>query len=303
MRKSWGLIQEITRFYTFHSPFRKGKYRLASLAANFAGETPEEILTETFDGRKLLVNPAPFSYQTVYFLGEYERAVTEVISKVVREGDVCLDIGANIGWYTTLLQKKVGANGSVHAFEPMTHSYAALEKNVKLNSSFENIYLNNFALGDSEKEVEIFVFDNLPDGHASLSKFENREYESSTVQMKTLDSYLKSGKVGNVNFVKADIEGAELFMLEGAKKLFKQAVPPIWVIEMALGTTKGFDYLPNDLIEFIKSQSEYDFYAIDEINARLIKIEGFAADEIGANVLCVPKNQYRERLSELKIVG
>ncbi len=65
---------------------------------------------------------------------------------------------------------------------------------------------------------------------------------------------------------------------------------------MALDTTKGFGYLPNDIIEFISSRCDYDFFAIDEHSAKLIKIDGFAAKAKGANVLCVPTGQYKNRL-------
>ena len=302
MQTKWGLIQEITKLYTFHSPVRKGKYRLATWATSIAGEIPKEILTETIDGRRLIVNPAPHNYQLVYFLGEYERAVTEVITEMVRKDDVCLDIGANIGWYTTLLQQIVGSSGAVHAFEPVTNTFSVLERNVKLNSKSENVYLNNCALGDSEKDIEMFVFENLPDSRASLSSIADEQFAVAPSRMITLDSYLKAKKVPDVNFVKADIEGAELMMLRGAQQLFKQSVAPIWVIEMALATSEGFGYHPNDLIEYIGKQREYEFYEIDEFNFILKKISGFKVEEIGANVLCVPKNEYRERLSGLKVI-
>ncbi len=53
-------------------------------------------------------------------------------------------------------------------------------------------------------------------------------------------------------------------MLKGAREVFKQSRPPILEIEMALETTRGFGYLPDDLIEFISGQRDYDFYRIDE---------------------------------------
>ena len=66
-------------------------------------------------------------------------------AKSFQTDDICLDIGANIGWYTTLLQKIVGQKGSVHAFEPVPKTFSLLEKNAKLNSNYENTYLNNLA--------------------------------------------------------------------------------------------------------------------------------------------------------------
>ncbi|MGI8884404.1 MAG: FkbM family methyltransferase, partial [Pyrinomonadaceae bacterium] len=131
--------------------------------------------------------------------------------------------------------------------------------------------------------------------------FDNTEYESFPCRMITLDYYLTENRIREVNFVKMDTEGAEMMMLEGADKLFDQKRPPIWEIEMALATTRGFDYLPNDLIKYMRQKADYEFYAIDEINFGLYPIEGFYPEDQGANVLCLPKGHYRERLSQLKI--
>jgi hypothetical protein len=73
--------------------------------------------------------------------------------------------------------------------------------------------------------------------------------------------------------------------------------------EMALGTTKGFGYLPNDLIEFIRQRAAYEFYALDDFNGSLRRIDGFAPNDVGANVLCIPVNHDPKRLLNLNFVG
>jgi FkbM family methyltransferase len=196
-----------------------------------------------------------------------------------------LDIGANIGWYTTLLQKLVGESGQVYAFEPVPKTFSLLNRNVELNSGCGNIFVNNIALGETEKEVEIYLFDKLPDGHASLVPGDNNEFQTFNVRMVTLNSFIEENNIGEIDFIKADIEGAELTMLKGAGKVFEQSRPPMLEIEMALETSRGFDYLPNDLIEFISNQRDYDFYRIIEEKNQLKKIKGFNKDDIGANVL------------------
>jgi len=301
MQKDLGIVQKIVRFYTFHTPLKKGRHRLAVFAKNLVENFPEELLTITQDGREFIVDPAPHSYQNVYFLGEYEPGITEIISKIVKKGDVCLDIGANIGWYATLLQKLVGASGKVYAFEPVPKTFSLLSRNVELNSKSDNIFVSNVALGETEKEVEIYLFDKLPDGHASLFKGDSKEIQTFNARMVTLDSFIEKQKIGEINFIKADIEGAELTMLKGARKIFEQPRPPLIEIEMALETTRGFGYLPDDLIQFINNQRNYDFYRIDERKSQLKKIDGFSKDDIGANVLCVPQGFYRERLNNLRI--
>lgn len=302
MKKNFGFLQKAFRAITFNSPFRKGKYRLALIALKLDGDPPTEVLAMTKDDRRLLVDPTSISYQFVYFLGEYEPAITEVIETVVDKGDTCLDIGGNIGWYTTLLQKKVGDRGQVHSFEPVPQIFEKLKKNVALNNDFgAAVTVNNLALGNEEKTVEMHIFKDMPDGHSSIATFGSSDSEIVTCPMITLSSYLEDKQIDEVNFVKMDIEGAEMMMLQGADRLFAQLRPPIWEIEMALDTTRGFGYLPNDLIRFISERAEYDFFAIDEQKFCIRQIAGFADTEPGANVLCVPKDHYRDRLARLKI--
>ncbi len=292
---------KLVRLYTYHSPIRKGKYRLVNMALWLCKSPPEKIMSVTRDGRRFESNLTTGMQETVFFMGEYERAITCVISKMVEIGDVCLDVGANFGWYATLLSKLSGPSGSVHAFEPVPTIFSELKQNVLANGIGGNISINNEALGDAHGEVDLHVFSDQPTGHSSISTLGNTEFICYKSKLRTLDSYLDENKIENVNFVKVDIEGAEMMFLKGATNLFSQEVPPIFIIEMALETLKSFGFKPNDLILFIQRNFSYDFYVIDEVDFTLRKIDEFRGDDIGANVLCVPKGFYQDRLAKLKM--
>lgn len=304
------LFLKSIRFYTFNTPISKGKYRLYQAALNLCQLPPTHIKTKTSDGRQYLVDLTTGMNETVYFLGEYEPAVTQVVSSVIKSGDVCLDIGANFGWFTILLHRLCSnknqiatKTGEVHSFEPMPAVFAILQKNRELAGEPQNIFLNNLALGDENKEVNLYRFTNLPDGFSSLSnEMDRSNFETFPVQMMKLNLYLEEKKIDRVDFVKLDVEGAELLFLEGATNLFLQKIPPLFIIEMALGTTKNFGYLPNALIEFIRQHAQYYFFSLDEVSGVLKEINSFAPNDIGANVLCVPKNCDSQRLEKLKIV-
>jgi len=290
------------RFYTFNTPIPKGKYRLYQTALNLCRYPPTQIETKIRDGRQFLVDLTEEMHQGVFFIGEYERAVTDIILSVVLRGDVCLDIGANFGWYTTLPCRSC-PEGEVHAFEPMPDVFGELKQNLKLAGEPENVRLNNLALGDESKMIDIHRFTDVSSAFSSFSSDREGDYTTFSIPMITLNSYLTENKVRDIDFIKIDVEGAELMFLNGATNLFKQKTPPLIMAEMALATTKGFGYLPNDLIEFIRQHVAYDFYAINDLDGTLEKIEGFAADDIGANVLCVPTNSDPKRLEKLNIVG
>jgi len=209
-------------------------------------------------------------------------------------------VGANFGWYTTVFHKYCGASGEVHSFEPTPPTFRELEGNYRLMGSPPNVHINNLGLGDRVDELTINLFEGLASGHASMSDQDRTDAISFRCKVVTLDSYLEENDVGEVKFVKVDIEGAEMMFLRGAERLFKQTTPPIFLMEMALQQAKNFGYRPNDLIEFIRDRAEYDFYKVDEPGMRLIRIDGFPPDDIGANVICFPRGAYPDRFAALE---
>ncbi len=294
------ILLKAVRTYTYNTPLPRGKHRAYMIALKLCKFLPDRMLAETKDGRKFSVHLKTGMQTTVYFLGEYEKVLTEIVKSLLRKGDVCLDVGANFGWYSTLFHKYSGDSGEVHAFEPMPPTFEELSQNYDLMGSPSNVFINHLALGEKEDELIINLFEGLSTGHASLSDQGRHDAISYKCKVITLDNYLKEKNVADVNFIKVDIEGAEMMFLKGADKLFKQKVPPIWLMEMALQQTKNFGYLPDDLIKFMREQADYEFYKVDEINAKLIKIDGFEKDDIGANVICFPRGQYADRFASLQ---
>ena len=294
------ILLKTVRLYTFNTPISRGKHRAYLAALKLCKSLPESVSTQTKDGRRFSVHLKTGIQTTLYFLGEYEKSITQMVTSVVREGDVCLDVGANFGWYTTLFHKHCGANGQVHSFEPTPPTFRELEENYALMGSPKNVFINNLGLGEREDELIINLFEGLNSGHASMSDQNRPDAISYDCKVVTLDSYLEQKEVPTVNFVKVDIEGAEMMFLKGAERLFAQTKPPIFLMEMALQQTKNFGYVPNDLIEFMRARADYEFFRVDEPREKLIKIDGFDADDIGANVICFPRLAYPDRSASIE---
>ena len=288
----------MVRLYTYNTPVSKGKYQLYETALKLCKHRHDSIKAGVKDGRRFWVNLTTGMHSQVFFLGEFETAVTTIAASLVKPGDVCLDVGANFGWYTTLFQARTGDRGAVHSFEPVPATFRELRRNYELIGSPANVSINNVALGDKTGTVSLNVFDGLPTGHASLSSQGRSDASVFECPMITLDSYLEDRGIERVDFLKVDIEGAEMMFLNGAKKLFEQEVPPIFLMEMARQQTSNFDYLPNDLIEFIGANGDYNFYAVNEFDTKLCLIEGFKPYDIGANVFCIPRGAREERFKE-----
>lgn len=282
-----------------HWPLPKGKYRMMLLAESLCRNFPKEVRVSTPDGRILELSFSPNIWDTVFFFGEYEPEITNIVGRIIENGDCCLDVGANFGWYTTLFSKLVGPDGSVFSFEPHPETFELLRKNVSL-LELENFLIYNFGLGRYNGEAELHLFDELGSGHSSIADHGRADTKKIKIEMRTFDDFAREHSIKNeITFLKADIEGAELDFLAGAESLFQQAVPPIILMEMALEQASAFGYSPNDLIEFIRQRRPYRFFAIDMFNGRMTELQNFPDGHIGANVIAFPEGFYNERLARL----
>jgi len=283
-------LLRLVRLYTLNTPVSKGKYRLFQATLAACKTRPGPVPVRLADGRRFYVDLTTGMQESLYFVGEFERVLTEIAVQLIDAGDVCIDAGANFGWYTSLFSLHAGLSGAVHAFEPTPRSFAELKKNYELNGEPNHVFLNDLALGEAAGTVQIHLFDGLTTGHASLAARETVDSTAFDCRMITLDSYLDENRIENVNFLKADVEGGELQLLLGSTRLFDQPVPPIILMEMAAAQTAQFGYHPNDLIEFISEAADYEFFAVNEYNGTARLIERFEDGDIGANVFCIPRN-------------
>ena len=287
------------RSFTYNTPFQKGKYRLSISAQSLCRKFPKRVVTPTRDGRTLEVNFSPFDWDTIFFFGEYERSLSRFVSSMVKPGDLCFDVGANLGWYTTLLSRLVGRGGSVHAFEPVPPTFAELRTNTSRLDDPSNVRLNMLAVGDRSGRVTIGFDEAGSTGIASIATT-GGDVTSFECEMVSVSEYIsKHLGAQEVTFVKVDIEGSEMMMFHGAERLFQQERMPILLVEMAADWGALCGYAPNDLLDFISQRGDYRFFAFEVGSERVREFERFAPGEIGANVLCVPRSGYEDRLEEL----
>jgi len=166
--------------------------------------------------------------------GRYDISNFAAIEKLVNHGDVCFDIGANIGIYSVIFSKLSGQDTNTHSFEPVAHIRNRLTMNAKLNG-FDDIHVNAFALGATPEttnmnQVKEGVFRG---GTSSFLKNENwqslseSDFEAVPVEIKTLDSYASNKNLKKINFLKIDVEGFEWNVLQGAQETLKRFKPHI----------------------------------------------------------------------------
>ncbi len=154
------------------------------------------------------------------WLGHYEHEKQGLICRQVAPDSVFWDVGANVGFYSLLASKLVGA-GRVFAFEPVPRNLSYLRQHLALNG-VTNVAVFAVAVSDrngtASFEVEKTGFMGHLSGEGSI-----------TVPTATLDSLVGAGKVLPPDYVKMDIEGAELLALRGANQTFQRYHPTLFL--------------------------------------------------------------------------
>lgn len=158
-------------------------------------------------------------------LGVHELTVTELIYRVLEPGNSFIDIGANIGYMTSIAAKKMNGNGRILCFEPHPIIFDKLSQNTDGWKSLSEIELFNLGLSDTVgsavlTEGKDFV-SNL--GTAQIKNFSNYEDGDNTFECKIekLDNLLLSNNIKEKMVIKIDIEGHEINAFKGMAKLLE----------------------------------------------------------------------------------
>lgn len=173
---------------------------------------------------------------TIYTLGAFELDTLRALESRVRPGDTVLDIGANVGAHTLHLARLVGENGRVIAFEPTDFAIAKLRANLKANPALEpRVEVHQaFLVADSSAAPVAPIAASWPvDGtRPDDAVTASRSMSASGARAIRLDSVLADAGHPVVKLVKMDVDGHELEVLAGARRLLETHAP-ILVMELA----------------------------------------------------------------------
>ena len=175
-----------------------------------------KVIHSKINGYDLLVLANEDVGRLIHYVKSYEPAETRYLLSIINKDSICLDIGANIGYFT-MLMAKAASSGQVHAFEPVALNLSLLKSSVELNQ-LTNVFINQFAVGDVVGEVS---FSQSVDGAYSSMQDTGRKPSTRTIKVPvlTLDGYLDDNNINRVDVMKVDVEGAEGLVLAGASKL------------------------------------------------------------------------------------
>ena len=186
---------------------------------------PRMILRGLARGYRICVSPAE---HLGYLVGTAEPHLQKAIRKHVAIGDTVYDVGANIGYVSLSLAKRVGVRGQVHAFEPVPHNAGLLRQNIALNH-LHNVRVLNVAASNRRGEAVIRVAGSL--SMASLVWHQEDPAASELViPTVVIDELVQQGDLPYPTFVKIDVEGAEGLVLQGMRRTLA-AVKPVLFVE------------------------------------------------------------------------
>lgn len=165
-----------------------------------------------------IILPKYFADFSICNEGPYE---LEEIAFMVEKGDIVFDCGANMGLFSVLA---VNGGAQVYGFEPAPRTRKYLQ-------AYEQIYpgyirIVPYALSDLEGETEFYI-DSDMNGENSIGNLSGTCKNCITVPMKTVDQFVKENGIDRIDFIKADIEGAERNMLLGARETMRKYAPKL----------------------------------------------------------------------------
>ncbi len=196
----------------------------------------------SFEGFRLYLDPrstsAPLSGKG------FNRKEAEYVRGALQPGDVAVDVGANIGFFSVLFGTLVGPEGSVVAFEPVPENLSVLKRNLSLNA-LGNVAIVEAACGRTNGVTAMQMGRNF-----STARMAG---EGRSVSLTTIDSVM-SAEARPVRFMKIDIEGAELFALEGSIETIARSPDIELILEYNESAFLHYGYTGANVLDFMASR-------------------------------------------------
>ncbi len=154
------------------------------------------------------------------FQGKYESNELLAFGRLIRKGDVCIDVGGNVGIFSLNFARYCGELGSVYVFEPLRKNQLVIELAVEING-LRNVSIFPYALSNSDGEV-VLEIPSIDGAYAFMRLAdENNESRPLTVRCLPLDGFIREQNIQRVDILKIDVEGAEKLVLDGGLELLR----------------------------------------------------------------------------------
>ncbi len=270
----------------------RGKFRIEKILTMISPKMRNDMIVKTIHGDKLKISPLLDKgiERKLYNQGVYEEGTLYCFEKILKKGDVVVDVGANIGLTTIRASKLIGPKGTIYAIEAMPSTFEILKFNILLNK-LTNVVCLNEALADYIGSTKIFH--NLEINRGSASLYSDKKLGGVEVKVNTLDAFVTTQGIKTIDFIKIDIEGAEYSMLMGGSNFFENH-KPIICVEFSKEVKSNY---PSDLIfDVLKHNYSYRIFRQirgKESKSKLIEITDYSELPNHDNLYCFQKNHFQ----------
>lgn len=177
----------------------------------------------------------------------------EKLIDLIKEGDIVLDVGTNIGSTALQIARKIGGKGFVFGFEPDQENFKNCLKNIRLNN-FNNIKVEKIGLGEKKGTFDLVVDteSNRGGNRISFNTSKNQDKKSSKILVDTIDTWITKIQLDRLDFIKIDIEGFELKALKGGVRALEFYEPKLF-IEVDDNNLKAVGDSAKELFYFLES--------------------------------------------------
>jgi FkbM family methyltransferase len=196
--------------------------------------------------------------------GGFESAEFHFLQRCLRPGMTVLDIGAHHGLYSLAASKSVHPRGHVHSFEPSPRERRLLERNLRINLC-ANVSVHVNALGVTRGRATLFLVEGILDGCNSLrSPGDCTNTRAIEVDVVSLDEFTQENAISIIDFMKMDVEGAELSVLQGASRLLSSPARPLILAEISDLRTQPWGYPAREILEFLEQKGFHWFQTVGQ---------------------------------------
>ena len=242
---------------------------------------PYTEINPTRHGNMLGLKSDQYITSAMSIYGESAQYEIDACLQFIKQGDIVIDVGANIGTFTIPIARRVGPDGGVVCIEPERHCFACLSANIAINSMIDFVQPMRAAASDSYGLAKIPIINALKSTNTGGTRLNDESVPCDSVEQIAIDS-LGLKKIG---FIKIDVEGMEWRVLNGAKETINLCRPIVFV-----------ECLPDDKEN---SGNMREFFKANNYEARLLISPLFNPN----NCHQVTKNIFGEGMCNFNVIA
>jgi FkbM family methyltransferase len=240
----------IQKMYEDHHAalFDYSKYLGSTNIRKIEIEDGRVIMTSRDRGVRMLCVPGDLRVAPIETLNffDYEKSDSMMIDRLMSDGDVFFDIGANMGWYS-IQQALLHRTSRIYSFEPIPKIFGYLQKNLELNLT-TNISAHNFGFSNKAGMFDFYYFEENSVNASAANLSGRDDVLVCPCEVRTLDDFSRDID-SPVDFIKCDVEGAELLVFQGGIHTISRDLPIVFS-EILRKWSSKFNYNPNEIFDF-----------------------------------------------------